>query len=228
MFPIVMIPGHMCSAEVFRNQVQELSNLAPVTVAYPLEGDSVQKMAEHILQRAPDKFILIGFSMGGYISLEILRQAPERVHKLALIDTSARPEGNIGWRRKTMDEARLSGVLDMDLSNVLPLVHPERQNDGELISSLMAMRENVGRERFLQQSKALMERPDSRLDLHKITVPAMVMVGEQDIITSPIHAKEMAQEIPHSTLVVIPECGHVSLLEKPVEVNNALVEWLVD
>jgi len=200
----------------------------PVLVANHTRDDTVAAIARRVLATAPQRFALIGLSMGGYISLEIMRQAPERVAKLALLDTSARadtPEQS-ALRRDLVAKARttsMSEVADLTMPNLLA---PQHLGDESLRQAIRTMAEEVGAEAFARQQNAIMTRPDSRPSLGAIRCPTLVLVGEQDALTPPDRAQEIAAGIAGSRLVTVPRCGHVSTLERPDEVSRALVELL--
>lgn len=228
MTPTVLIPGLACTAEMFARQTVALWPYGPVTVASTLEGDSIAAMAAAILRDAPARFALGGISMGGYIALEILRQAPERVVKLALLDTSARadtPE-QIEARRLLIERVG-NGELEAVLAQVTPnLLHPDHRDRQDLIDIQIRMGRDVGPEGFIRQEAAITKRIDSRPHLADIRVPTLVLVGDCDPLTPPDRAKEIAEAVPGARLVVIPDCGHASTLEQPEAVSAALTEWL--
>lgn len=229
MTPIVFIPGLLCTAELFAPQVAALWPYGPVTVASTLEGDSIAQLATAILAQAPPRFALAGLSMGGFISLEIMRQAPERVLRLALLDTSARPapaeqtalfDGLLAQARHGDTTAVLAGALNS-------VLHPAHQHDPTLQAINRRMAQAFSVEVFARQAAAVRTRPDSRPSLTAIAVPTLVLVGADDQLTPPEEAQEMAAAIPGARLVVVPECGHGSTIEQPAAVNQALREWLV-
>lgn len=228
MTPTLLIPGLACTAEMFASQVTALWPYGPVTVASTLQGATMAEMAAHILADAPPRFALAGISMGGYIGLEILRQAPERVLKLALLDTSARadtPE-QIDARRGFVARVR-NGELEAVLAQIAPnLLHPDHRGDQALIDAQVRMGVAVGAEGFIRQEIAISARIDSRPHLAAITVPTLVLVGDRDPLTPPERAEEIAHGIPGARLAVIPDCGHASTMEQPDRVSDALVEWL--
>ncbi|OGN50087.1 MAG: alpha/beta hydrolase [Caulobacterales bacterium RIFOXYB1_FULL_67_16] len=228
MTPTVLIPGLACTAEMFARQTVALWPYGPVTVASTLEGDSIAAMAAAILRDAPARFALGGISMGGYIALEILRQAPERVVKLALLDTSARadtPE-QIEARRLLIERVG-NGELEAVLAQVTPnLLHPDHRDRQDLIDIQIRMGRDVGPEGFIRQEAAITKRIDSRPHLADIRVPTLVLVGDRDPLTPPDRAKEIAEAVSGARLVVIPDCGHASTLEQPEAVSAALTEWL--
>ena len=231
MTPIVLIPGMLCSAEVFAPQVAALWPYGPVTVASTLEGETLAAIASVILASAPPRFALCGISMGGYICLEIMRQAPERVLKLALLNTSADPEPpqGIAQRRALVAQAR-AGDFRALLKQVLPsiLLHPDHRSDEALIEVNVLMGLTVGVEGMARQQEAIIARADSRPHLAAISVPTLVLVGDSDLLTPPDRSEALAAAIPGARVVVVPECGHASTLEQPEAVNRALIEWIVD
>jgi pimeloyl-ACP methyl ester carboxylesterase len=230
MTPIVLIPGLACTAELFAPQIPALWPHGSVTVASTLEGDGMAGMAAAILRDAPPRFTLGGLSMGGYIALEIMRQAPERVLKLALLDTAARSDTPEQSDLRRALVARVEGgELEAVLRQIAPnLLHPDHRNDLSLIETQVRMGLAVGPEGFARQQAAIIGRIDSRPSLSAIAVPTLVLVGDRDALTPPIRSEEMAAAIPGARLVVIPNCGHASSLEQPDAVNAALTEWLVD
>jgi pimeloyl-ACP methyl ester carboxylesterase len=228
MTPTLLIPGLICTPELFAAQIPSLWPHGPVTVASTLEGDSIADIAAAILRDAPARFALGGLSMGGYIALEIMRQAPERVAKLALLDTSARPDApEQTEKRHGLIRRALEGGYDGVLADILPnLLHPDHRTDQLLIDVMTRMGQVVGAEGFARQQGAIIGRIDSRPSLSAIAVPTLVLVGDQDGVTPPEHAREMADAIPGAKQVVVPNAGHVSTLEQPEAVNAALVDWL--
>ena len=226
--PIVLIPGLNCSARLYAGQIPALWQFGPVTVADHRRDDSMAAMARRILAAAPPRFALAGLSMGGYIAFEIMRQAAARVAKLALLDTGARAETPERTRqRKPLLELAGSGRFAEILDNQYPLlVHRTRHGDEALKACVRAMNEETGAASYLRQQQAIMSRPDSRPGLAAIACPTLVLVGDDDQPTPPELAREMAAMIAGSRLVIIPDCGHLSTLERPQAVTEALVEWL--
>ncbi|PRH36860.1 alpha/beta fold hydrolase [Burkholderia gladioli] len=228
MTPIVLIPGLLCTAEVFAPQIPALWPYGPVTVASTLEGDSIAAMAAAILASAPPRFALAGFSMGGYLAHEILRRAPERVTRLALLSTSARADQPIQVEmRQALLEAATHGDYDTVLANAtLNTAHVSLRRDPVFAATKRRMAADIGRAAFARQTAAVISRPDSRRELPSIAVPSLVLVGDSDPVTPPEFAREMAEAIPGAKLVIVPECGHTSPLERPEAVNAALRDWL--
>jgi pimeloyl-ACP methyl ester carboxylesterase len=226
--PILLIPGLNCTGLIYQPFIADLWPAGSVTVANHQAGASMQEIAANILAEAPDRFALGGFSMGGYLAFEILRQAPERVVKLALLDTSARPDTPEGSanRRKSMaltEAGKFTEVLTAQFANI---VHPDHANDDGLRRTYIAMGRAAGAETFVRHSEAIIGRPDSRPQLASITCPTLVLVGDKDQLTPPDAAREMADGIAGAQLVVVETAGHMSLLEQPEAVRAALIGWI--
>ena len=226
--PLVFVPGLLCDDRLWRHQVEHLADLADPTIADVTRGASMPEMARAVLDAAPERFALAGLSMGGYVALEIMRIAPERVARLALLDTSARtdtPEQTVMLRE--LIELSREGRFDEVPHRLLPnIVHPERLDDARLTSTVFAMAEAVGPEAFVRQEEAIIGRPDSREDLRGIACPTLVLCGREDALTSMHLHEEMTDLIPGSRLRVIEKCGHLSALERAEGVTAVLRKWL--
>jgi pimeloyl-ACP methyl ester carboxylesterase len=226
--PLVLVPGLLCSARLYAPQVAALWPRGPVTVANHRYYDDLAAIAARILADAPPRFALAGLSMGGYIAFAMLRQAPERIAKLALLDTSARPDRpeQTEVREKWIAMAEggsFSEVVDFLAPQFL---HRDRHGDATLIRLIHDMAADTGADAFVRQVKAIMKRPDSRPLLPSIGCPTLVLVGDGDELTPPQLSEEIATGIPGARLVVVPHCGHLSTVEMPKVVNAALAEWL--
>lgn len=226
--PLLLVPGLLCSARLFAPQVTALWPYGPVMVVDHRRDADVEAIAARALANAPPRFALAGLSMGGYIAFAMLRQAPERIVKLALLDTSARPDTpeQSAAREKfvAMAEAgKLSEVVDTLIPHFL---HKSRHGDAALVRTVRAMADDTGVTAFVQQERAIISRPDSRPLLSSIKCPTLVLVGDGDELTPPVLAQEMAGGIAGARLTVIPGCGHISTLEQPDAVSAALAEWL--
>jgi pimeloyl-ACP methyl ester carboxylesterase len=231
MLPIVLVPGLLCTAEVFAPQIAALWPHGPVTVASTLEGKTIAEMAAAILATAPPRFALAGISMGGYISFEIMRQAPERVLKLALLSTHAHPDSpeQTAQRRTFADQSRALSPEDfaaLIAPTLRALLHPAHQDDPAFSKNTVRMGQTVGVEALERQLAAVTARVDSRPGLPAISIPTLVLVGDGDPLIPVDRAEEMATAIPGARLVVVPECGHISTLEQPDAVNRALIDWI--
>jgi pimeloyl-ACP methyl ester carboxylesterase len=226
--PTVLAAGLNCSPRLYAEQIPALWQFGPVIIADHRRDDSMAAMARRILAAAPARFALVGLSMGGYIAFEILRQAASRVAKLALLDTGARGEvpERTAQRKPLIELARAGRFAEILDSQYPTLVHRSRHGDAALKAIVRAMNEETGADAYLRQQQAIIKRPDSRPGLAAIACPTLVLVGDSDEPTPPELAREMAAAIPGSRLVVVPECGHLSTLERPQAVTKALVEWM--
>jgi len=226
--PVVLVPGLNCSARLYAEQIPALWRFGPVMVADHTRDTSIPAIARRILAAAPPLFALAGLSMGGYIAFEIMRQAPQRVAKLALMDTGARPETaeQTARRQGPMAMARAGKLIEVADESFVFFVHPNRYDDVTLRDVVRAMAEDIGAQAFLRQQQAIMTRPDSRPGLSAIACPTLVLVGEQDRGTPPELAQEIAAAIAGARLVTVPDCGHLSTIERPQAVTKALVEWM--
>ena len=226
--PLLLVPGLLCSARLYAPQVTALWPLGPVTVADHRRDADVAAVAARILASAPPRFALAGLSMGGYIAFAMLRQAPERIAKLALLDTSARPDTpEQSARREAFIAMAEAGQLVEVVDSLAPrFLHRNRRTDAMLNRVIRDMAADTGVAAFVRQEKAIITRPDSRPRLASIACPTLVLVGEGDELTPPSLAQEMAAGIAGARLVAVPDCGHLSTLEKPEVVNAALAEWL--
>jgi pimeloyl-ACP methyl ester carboxylesterase len=226
--PIVLVPGLLASARLYTDQIPLLWRYGPVIVADHTRDDSMAGIARRILADAPPAFALLGLSMGGYISLEIMRQAPGRVKKLALLDTSARPDRpeQSERRRAQIELARDGRLLEVADQQFPILVDKARQSDAGLRDLVRLMAEETGAEALVRQQTAIIGRADSRPDLSAIACPTLVLVGEGDQLIPLEMSQELASGIADANLVVVPNCGHLSTLEQPAAVNEALEGWL--
>ena len=225
---LVLLPGLLNTRRLFDRQIADLADLADVIVPELWHHDSIGAMAEAVLDAAPPRFALGGFSMGGYVCFEILRRARERVERLALMDTQAVPDTPeaSARRRSFIEQTRLGRFHGVQPSLLPTIIHRSRLHDQSVIQPIVEMAAEVGADGFCREQTAMIARPDSRPLLVEITQPTLVLVGRQDIATPLIRAEEMAADISHSQLVVIETCGHMSPLEKPAEVSAALRRWL--
>ena len=226
--PIVLVPGLTCTARLYRAQVEALWPFGPVTVADHRRDADIKALAARILSSAPPRFALAGLSFGGYIAFELMRQAPGRIAKLALLDTSARSDtAEQTATRKTWIAMAQSGRYGEIPNLSIPrYLHRDRQSDPEMTGIVRKMIEETGAEAFVRQLQAIMSRPDSRPLLQSIRCPTLAVVGDGDIGTPPELHREIAAGIPGAWLVVIEHCGHLSTIERPEPVNAALIEWL--
>ncbi|WP_260286979.1 alpha/beta fold hydrolase [Peribacillus aracenensis] len=225
--PLILLPGTLCDERLW--ETVNLADLADVKVCDVSKADTIEGIAKSVLEEAPDKFALAGLSLGGIISLEIMRLAPERIMKLALLDTNPNPptlEQIEGWER-FIDMANNGQFLDITTHHLLPvLIHPDRRNDEALVSKIIAMAEKVGIEGYINQLKAVMTRSDQRPILPAIECPTMILAGGEDRVC-PLHMSEyLTENIPTASLKIVSHSGHLSPLEQPEKVSAALRKWL--
>jgi pimeloyl-ACP methyl ester carboxylesterase len=226
--PILLVPGLVCSPRIFVPVLPALWRLGPVTVANHIRDDNMGAIARRILAEAPPRFALAGHSMGGYIAFEIMRQAPQRVAKLALINTQARPDtADATVRRQGMIARAQSGGFRAVLDEVFPgFVHPSRQDDPTLRQLVYDMGDDIGPDAFVRQQMAVIGRSDSRPTLAWIKCPTLVLTGDQDNTIPNSLSMEMASGIPGAKLAVLPNCGHLPQVEQTQATVDALTEWL--
>ena len=226
--PVVLVPGLNCSARLYAEQIPALWQFGPVTVGDHRRDDSMAAIARRILADAPPRFALAGLSMGGYIAFEILRQAAARVAKLALLDTGAGAEvpERTAQRKPLIALAQQGRFAEITEDQFPLLVHRSRHGDTALKAQVRAMNQETGPEAYCRQQHAIMGRPDSRPGFAAISCPTLVLVGDEDQLTPPALAHEMAGGIRGARLVVVPECGHLSTMERPQAVTQALLDWM--
>lgn len=225
--PTVLIPGLYATPRLFAAQLPALWRHGPVTVADHTRGATFAEVASTILASAPPRFALAGLSMGGALALEVVRQAPERVERLALLSSFSTPDTETakGFRRAAQDELR-AGRLEALIAASFPmLVHPSRAGDAGLLGVMEEMLRDTGAEAAIDEVETYMNREDARPVLEAIAVPTLVLIGDHDQIVPPSHARENAAAIGGATFVEVPECGHLSALEQPEAVTAALVAW---
>ncbi len=225
---LLFLPGLLCDGRLWRDQVEALAGTRCV-VADLTHDDSLGAMAERTLRALPAeaRLSVCGLSMGGYVAFEIMRRAPGRVARLALFDTSARPDTPEQTRRRRgLLSLSESGMFRGVTPRLLPQLLAPAHVAGPLGAEVMAMAERVGRPAFHRQQRAIMHRPDSRPNLAAIAVPTLVGVGEEDALTPPHLAEEMAAGIPGARLARIPGAGHLPPMETPDAVTLLLREWL--
>lgn len=226
--PIVLVPGLASSARIYAPVIPALWRFGAVMVANHIRDDSIAAIARRILSEAPPRFALAGHSMGGYIAFEIMRQAADRVTKLALINTQARPDTPeaTARRRAQMERARRGELRAVREESFPELVHPSRRDDAEILRLVHAQDEDIGVEAYLRQQTAIIARVDSRPTLGTITCPTLVLTGDADNTIPNSLSKEMADCIAGARLVILDRCGHLPQPEQPEATTRALVEWL--
>jgi pimeloyl-ACP methyl ester carboxylesterase len=225
---LLFLPGLLCDRRLWRDQIASLAP-QPCLVADLTHDETVAAMAERALRAAPPDvpLAICGLSMGGYVALELMRRVPHRIARLALFDTSARPDTpEQTRRRRALLALSESGMFRGVTPRLLPQLLAPANLEGPLGAEVMAMAERVGRPAFHRQQRAIMHRPDSRPDLASIAIPTLVGVGELDALTPPHLAEEIAAGIPGARLAIIPGAGHLPSMEAPAAVTALLRDWL--
>jgi pimeloyl-ACP methyl ester carboxylesterase len=226
--PILLVPGLASSPRIYAPVIPALWRFGPVTVANHIRDDSMGAIARRILAEAPPRFALAGHSMGGYIAFEIMRQAPERVAKLALINTQARPDTpETSERRRGQIKRAEAGEYHAVLDDLFPgFVHPSRRGDADLRQLVHDMGDDIGADAFVRQQTAVIGRADSRPTLAVISCPTLVLTGDQDNTIPNSLSVEIAEGVPGAKLTILTLCGHLPQPEQPQATADALVEWL--
>jgi pimeloyl-ACP methyl ester carboxylesterase len=226
--PLALLPGLLCDPRLWEHQAGHLADIAEVWIADFTAQGSIAAMARSVIDAMPPRFALAGLSMGGYVALEVMRQTPERVARLCLLDTSARPDTPEQTRRRRdllalVARGKFRGVT----RQMLPLfLHPDRLHDKPLTDAVMAMAAHVGREAYVRQQTAIMGRTDSRPSLGAIPCPTLVVCGRQDALTPVELSEEIAAGVPGARLEVVEDCGHLSTMERPERITALMRAWL--
>ena len=227
---LVLLPGLLCDEALWAPQVSALSDLVDCWIPQSLSEDTIPAMAKHVLRDVPfEHFALAGLSMGGYVCMEIMRQAAHRVRALALLDTRAVADTPEETRRRH-ELVRLAQTVrgfQPVTRRMLPLlIHPSRLNDIALIEIVRGMAQRTGVDAFVRQQQAIIARPDSHDVLAQVRVPSLILCGREDALTPLVHHEEMARLIPGAELVVIDGCSHLPTLEQADSVNQAMRRWV--
>jgi pimeloyl-ACP methyl ester carboxylesterase len=225
---LVMLPGMMCDARLFRPQIDAFSGERPVMVVPLVGADTIEKMAADILENLPPRFALAGLSMGGIVAMEIMRQAPDRVSRLALMDTNPKVESPkiAVMRDAQVDEVLSGGLRCVMREQMKPNYLADGPNTGQILDTCMAMSETLGPDAFVQQSRALQTRRDQTETLKTVCVPTLVLCGEDDTLC-PIHRHQLMHDlVSGSELRILKNAGHLPTLEQPEATNEALRQWL--
>lgn len=226
--PLVLLPGMMCDARLFGPQIAELSADTAVMVAPITQGERVEEIASNLLDQLPRKFALAGLSMGGIVAMELLRRAPDRVTRLALMDTNPLAETPqiAAAREPQIVAARAGRMLDVMRDEMKPNYLAPGPRQTEVLNLVMEMADTLGPEVFVRQSRALQRRPDQQTTLRKCKVPTLVLCGVHDALCPVKRHEFMAELIPYATLKVLDNAGHLPPLEQPEETTKALRDWM--
>lgn len=230
--PLLLLPGLLCDAAVWRDQCAALGDVECIVPDYGL-ASSVDDMARLALARvAAPRFALAGHSMGGRVALEIARMAPERIERMALLDTGMAPlapgeagQREINERMALLQMARSRGMRAMGEQWARGMVHPAHL-DGPVFGDILAMIERQTPDAFAAQLNALIQRPDATGVLAALQCPTLLLCGRQDAWSPLARHQDMHRRCPHSRLVVVEDSGHMTTMEQPQAVSRALREWL--
>lgn len=225
---LILIPGLLNDERLWQHQISFFENSYNIIVPKIKGHTHISAMAREIIETAPEVFALAGLSMGGYIAMEILRQAASRVSKVAFLDTSwlADDEKRRKDRHKLMDLSemgRFEGVTDLLLKQIIA---KENLNNPEITSIIKKMAKETGQKEFINQQKLILSRPDSVRDFSSIRVPTLCLVGCEDKLTPPHILKEMAAALKQGIYCEIEGAGHLPPLEQPIAVTAAMQVWL--
>lgn len=229
--PFVLLPGLLCDPLLWAPQIADLAGIADAWVPAPTQHDSVEALARAALDACPfERFALAGLSMGGYIAMAMQRQAPQRVTHLALLDTNAVADAPAASaaRRELVARSQVEGMGAVADALLPRLVWPQAPQHAALRATVRSMAWNVGVDAFARQQEAIIGRPDARAALATVACPSLVLCGAQDVLTPPALHEEMAALVPGARLEVLPDCGHLSTLEQPARVTEALRTWLAE
>ncbi len=231
--PLVLVPGLLCDEAVWSHQSDALADIADIRIATNGPRDSLVAMAEAIIAQAPPHFAVAGHSMGGRVALEVVRRVPERVTALALLDTGYQPlapgeagEREVAGRHALVEKARRHGMRAMGWEWLQGMVYPSRLCDAVLVNAILDMIGRRNPDLYAAQTRALISRPDATPVLAKIRCPTLVLCGQEDIWSPPQRHETLSDLIRGSSLTVVPYCGHMSTMEQPAAVSQALRKWL--
>lgn len=225
---LVLLPGMMCDARLYQPQVEHFSPQRDVIVVDFGTANTITDMAARVLQQAPEQFALAGLSMGGIVAMEVMRLAPERITRLALLDTNPRaevPEVQAA-RQPQMDAAKAGKLEQVMREQMIARYFACNTDASQLTEDAVSMALDLGVDVFIAQSQALAARPDQQDTLAKVKVPTLILMGAEDQLCPQDRHDRMAELIPHATYTVIPDAGHIPCLEQPQLTNQALHSWL--
>lgn len=223
--PLLLLPGTVCDERLFAPMLSEFDHSEIIVL--PLTGArTTPDLAAKLLAMAPKRFSLLGFSLGGIVALEMIAQASERIDRLALIDTTAAPDGNVDARRIATEKARGEGMEGYILGGWDKLVSPANRNDVNLRDAIVSMAVDAGADVLAEQSDVAIHRNDSRPRLGAIDVPTLILAGEDEQVCSLDAHAELAAGISGARYFTIPKAGHFSPLENPAAVARHVRDWL--
>jgi pimeloyl-ACP methyl ester carboxylesterase len=227
--PLVLLPGTLGDATLFEHQVKHLQDVAWPQVIDVHFQDTLVEVAKSVLSQVEGNFAVVGLSYGGIVAFELWRQASHRITKIALLNTNpyeASPQTREKQQR-FVGMAYLGEFREITTDFLKDtMLHPDHQKDLKLRAKVLQMAETIGIEGFVNEVKAQLNRPDSRSLLPQISVPTLVLTGREDQVVPLVVHEQMAQALPDSRLVIVENCSHLSTLEQPEIVTQALRDWL--
>ncbi|MBB4632735.1 alpha/beta fold hydrolase [Sphingosinicella soli] len=228
--PVVLACGQLLTREVWAPQIAAWSAEREVIVADHTQDETIAGMAQRLLDAAPPRFALAAHAMGGFTAFEVMRQAPERVARLALLATLAPADGPAQTARRQgyIDLVEAGHFQQVAQERIPMLLSPARSEDPALVDAVRRMAAETGAETFLRQQRAIMSRADSRPSLEQIRVPTLILWGDADGITTRAHQDELAAGIPNARFDVLPGIGHLLTLEAPKAVSDTIALWLAE
>lgn len=227
---LFLLPGLMCDEAVWIHQAESLSPHADIRIPVFRGFDSLVAMAEHVLDQAPERFSVVGHSMGGRVAWELMELAGNRIDKFSVMDTGVHPvsQSEPEKRQALIDKAHNEGLAAVAHAWIPGMVHPDRHDDSVLIKEItdMILRNSV--EDFLGQMHALLNRKDQTDNLAFIKHKVLLVAGEADTHSPPEQHQLMAEKLPSSQLEIVQDAGHMATMEKPEEVSRILVDWFIE
>lgn len=227
--PLILLPGTLCDERLWNQQINGLVNIADASVISLHNHDSIEGLALEVLSKAPQKFSMAGLSLGGIVALEIMRLAPDRVNRLALLSTNPflpRPEQQEVWN-KFIALSKSGNFLDITKDYLLPVLIDDANRTGELEHIIIEMAEQIGAAGYVNQLRAVASRKEQSSILSTIKCPTIVIGGEEDKVCPVSLIEYMGNAIPNAKQQIVSNAGHLITMEQPEKVTDALKEWLV-
>lgn len=228
MIPLLLIPGMMCDGRLFGPQIAALSGWHTLVLAPIANHDTIAMLARDILADAPPRFALAGLSMGGIVAMEVMRQAPARVERLALLDTNPLAELELVRQRREpqIERVRAGGLDTIMRDELMPNYLADARGKDAILDLCLEMAVGLGPDVFIRQSRALQNRPDQQETLRAVTVPSLILCGVSDALCPVERHILMRDLIGGARLEVIEDAGHLPTLENPEQTTAALTRWL--
>ena len=225
---VYLVPGLLCDETVWAAQIERLSDTFDVRVANTRGCSSITEMAKRVLDEAPPRFNLAGHSMGARVALEIYRNAPERVKRIAIMDTGVHPrnDNEVAGRMRFVNIAQEQGMAALARAWALPMVGERCQRNETFMASIYTMVEGYTLADYQGQIKALLDRPDAESVVRNVACPALVLVGADDAWSPPAQHQPIVDAIADALYVIVDDAGHMAPMEQPEAVTDAMLEWL--